>query len=95
MRKIDELHRDLKAVRHEVRSNIIEIVSEAKEMNVTEIQISYWKKHSTELEQSAVSFHLAILRSSNILHSRTVSKYRYYSLNISQLEKITTTIENY
>lgn len=95
MKKIDALHRDLRAVRHEIRSNLIEIIANGKELNVTEIIIKYYRIHGIEIEQGIISFHLKILRESNLVHYRRDSKYLYYRINRTQLAKINNTIESY
>lgn len=95
MTNIDRLHRDIKAIKHHVRSNIIDILSKQKELNVTEIEIQYYRKYEIEKDQSVISHHLRILKDSQIVKMRVDKKYRYYSLNRNKLEQIVKTIENY
>lgn len=95
MNKIDILHKDIIAIRHEIRSNIIDLLTDAIELNVTEIRIAYYRSHQSDLEQSIISLHLNKLKRCNILHMRKQGKFHYYKLNSEKLESIHTAIENY
>lgn len=72
--QFEEAAMRLKAVAHPVRIQIINLLSDGKELTVTAIY------HLLQMEQAAVSHHLNILRNNRILNARRDGKNTYYSL---------------
>ncbi len=72
----------LRAVNHNLRQSIIELLNESDRMTVTEIYVKL------RLEQSVASQHLAILRRAGVVNTDRDGKYIYYSLNPERLEEI-------
>ena len=72
----------LRALNHDTRQNIIELLKEFWEMTVTDIYIK------GKLEQSVASQHLAILRRAGIVVTDRQGKFIYYSLDTDRLEKV-------
>lgn len=86
----DELRRVvliLRAVNHELRQSVIELLDKNKRMTVTDIYIKL------RLEQSVASQHLAILRRAGVVHTEREGKYIYYSLNKERLAEISNLVE--
>lgn len=78
----------LRAVNHNLRQSIINLLEENKQMTVTEIYIKL------RLEQSVASQHLAILRRAGIVVTHRDGKFIYYSLNKSRIAEIAEIIDN-
>lgn len=72
----------LRAVNHELRQSIIELLDENKRMTVTDIYIKL------RLEQSVASQHLAILRRAGVVATEREGKFIYYSLSRERLAEI-------
>ena len=72
----------LRAVNHDMRKSMLELLSKNHKMTVTEIYVNL------RLEQSVASQHLAILRNAGVLKTERDGKYIYYSVNQKQISKI-------
>ncbi len=78
----------LRAVNHDLRKGIIEILEENKKMTVTDIYIKL------RLEQSVASQHLAILRRAGVVKTERNGKFVDYSLNTDRISEIAGLIED-
>ena len=65
----------VRALDHNVRKNIINLLVDSDEMNVTDIYIRL------RLDQSSASQHIAILRKANIITPERRGKFIYYSIS--------------
>lgn len=74
IRKIEDIAQRLRAIAHPVRIQIISMLDQKAEMNVTTI---YQK---LGIEQATASHHLNILKSKGVLISRRNGKNTFYSL---------------
>ncbi len=72
----------LRAINHDLRQQIVDLLSSNERMAVTDIYVQL------RLEQSVTSQHLAILRRAGIVVTEREGKYIYYSLNKERLEQI-------
>ncbi len=72
----------LRAVNHELRRQIIDLLEEEEKMTVTEIYIKL------RIEQSVASQHLAILRKAGIVSPSRDGKFIYYRLEKERLAQI-------
>lgn len=72
----------LRAVNHELRRKIIDLLGEVDQLTVTQIYVQL------RLEQSVASQHLAILRKAEIVHAVRSGKFIHYSLNKDRLVQI-------
>lgn len=72
----------LRAINHDLRKNIVKLLSETPKMNVTEIYIKL------RLEQSVASQHLAILRRAGVVITERQGKFIQYSLDQERLKEI-------
>ena len=72
----------LRAVNHELRQSIIELLEKHGQLTVTQIYIKL------RLEQSVASQHLAILRRAGVVITQRQGKFIYYSLNQDRLGEI-------
>lgn len=72
----------IRAFKHPIRQQMMQLLSDGKEMDVTSI---YVKLRS---EQSLVSQHLAILRKAGLVIVRTEGKSKIYSNNLTMLQKL-------
>ncbi len=77
----------LRAVEHDLRKRIIQLLWQNKKMTVTNIYVKL------RVEQSVASQHLAILRRVNIVQATREGKYIHYSLNRQCLDEIGTLIQ--
>ena len=84
--KLEAAASKLRAMAHPMRIAIIELLSNNKRMNVTEI---YEAMH---IEQAAASHHLNILKGKGILASKRDGKMIHYSLKNNTLLEIITCI---
>lgn len=88
-------HLVARAYNHALRKQLIELLIEEGELNVTQI---YTHKRFRDrasgryLEQSQVSANLAILKSANLVKDRREGKNIYYTVNKPALEQITASI---
>lgn len=65
----------LRAVKHPLRQQIIELLEENEKMTVTDLYIKL------RLEQSVASQHLAILRRAGVVETERQGKFIYYQVN--------------
>src|SRR6476619_3226418 len=72
----------IRALNHKLRQQIIRLIHDHHRMTVTTI---YVKLH---LEQSAVSQHLAILRTAGYVNTEREGKCIFYSVNYSRIAEI-------
>lgn len=72
----------LRAVNHDLRKQIIELLEKNERMAVTEIYIEL------RLEQSVASQHLAILRKAGVVVPERDGKFIYYVLDKARLGQI-------
>lgn len=72
----------LRAVSHNLRLSIIDLLDEKGEVNVNVIYTTL------KLEQSITSQHLKILRDNEIVNTRRDGKMIYYTLNYNRLNII-------
>lgn len=72
----------LRAINHDLRRNIVNLLEKEDRMTVTQIYIKL------RIEQSVASQHLAILRKAGIVEPHREGKYIYYSLEKTRLSQI-------
>ena len=72
----------LRAVNHDLRQAMINLLAEKGQMTVTDIYVKL------RLEQSVASQHLAILRRAGVVNTQRDGKYIYYSINPERLGQI-------
>lgn len=72
----------LRALNHKLRQDIISLIHENGEINVTEIYVRL------KLEQTVVSQHLSILRKAGFVNTRREGKQINYSINYEKLELV-------
>lgn len=72
----------LRAVNHQLRQIIIDLLEESEGITVTDIYIKL------RLEQSVASQHLAILRRAGVVRTERHGKFIYYSLDKNRLKQI-------
>lgn len=72
----------LRAVNHQLRQRIIDLLEESENITVTNIYIKL------RLEQSVASQHLAILRRAGVVKTERNGKFIYYSLDKNRLKQI-------
>jgi len=77
----------LRAVNHNLRQDIIDLLEENERMTVTDIYIKL------RLEQSVASQHLAILRRAGVVVTDRQGKFIYYSLDKDRLKQISRLVE--
>ena len=77
----------LRAVNHNLRQKMIDLLEENGKMTVTEIYIKL------RLEQSVASQHLAILRRSGVVSTERHGKFIFYTLNEERLSQISNLVE--
>ena len=72
----------LRAVNHDLRQSMINLLADNGQMTVTDIYVKL------RLEQSVASQHLAILRRAGVVNTQRDGKYIYYSINPERLGQI-------
>jgi DNA-binding transcriptional ArsR family regulator len=72
----------LRALNHKLRQDIINLIHENEEMNVTDIYMRL------NLEQTVASQHLSILRKAGFVTTRREGKQVFYSVNYGKLEHV-------
>jgi DNA-binding transcriptional ArsR family regulator len=72
----------LRALNHKLRQDIISLIHENGEINVTDIYVRL------NLEQTVVSQHLSILRKAGFVNTRREGKQVYYTVNYEKLELV-------
>ena len=77
----------LRSVNHKIRQRIIEIIGQGKKIVVTDIC------NELNLDQSAVSQHLAVLRQAGVVKTERQGKFIFYFLNKERLNLIQTMIQ--
>lgn len=78
----------IKAINHTLRMQIIRLLYEKQELNVSEI---YTK---LKLEQSVTSQHLAVLRKAGIVTTERIGRCIYYSANQKRINEIVNVSRN-
>jgi DNA-binding transcriptional ArsR family regulator len=77
----------LRSVNHKIRQRIIEIIGQGKRIVVTDIC------NELNLDQSAVSQHLAVLRQAGVVKTERQGKFIFYFLNKERLNLIQTMVQ--
>jgi len=77
----------LRSVNHKIRQRIIEIIGQGKRIVVTDIC------NDLNLDQSAVSQHLAVLRQAGVVKTERQGKFIFYFLNKERLNLIQTMVQ--
>jgi len=77
----------LRSVNHKIRQRIIEIIGQGKRIVVTDIC------NGLNLDQSAVSQHLAVLRQAGVVKTERQGKFIFYFLNKERLNLIQTMVQ--
>jgi len=72
----------LRAINHELRRSIINLLEKEDRMTVTDIYVKL------RIEQSVASQHLAILRKAGVVVPQREGKFIYYSLEKERLSQI-------
>jgi DNA-binding transcriptional ArsR family regulator len=72
----------LRAIGHDLRKHIIDLLRKNETMNVTDIYVKL------RVEQSVASQHLAILRKAGIVITKRNGKFIHYSLNNARLAEV-------
>jgi DNA-binding transcriptional ArsR family regulator len=72
----------LRALNHKLRQDIIKLIHESGEVNVTDIYLRL------NLEQTVVSQHLSILRKAGFVNTRRDGKQVFYTVNYDKLELV-------
>lgn len=72
---LNPLHQKIRALRHPIRREILEIIRQEAPVCVTDIYVR------ARLEQSVCSLHLKILRDQGYIKSEKQGKLRFYHLN--------------
>jgi len=80
--KLDQAASKLRAISHPMRIAIIDLLSDGKQMSVTEIY------ESLDIEQATASHHLNILKNKGVLASKREGKKIFYSLKNITLTEI-------
>lgn len=78
----------LRAINHDRRQQIIQLLEENDKMTVTDIYIKL------RLEQSVASQHLAILRRAQVVVTDRNGKFIYYSLDKGRLAQISSFVDD-
>ena len=72
----------LRALNHKLRQQIIKLIHENGEVNVTDIYLGL------NLEQTVVSQHLSILRKAGFVNTRREGKQVFYTVNYDKIELV-------
>ena len=75
----------IRAISHDLRKKIIDLLRENETMNVTDIYV--------RIEQSVASQHLAILRKAGIVLTQRKGKFIYYTLNNERLSEVSILVD--
>jgi DNA-binding transcriptional ArsR family regulator len=79
----------LRAINHDLRRQIVKLLSETAQMSVTDIYLKL------RIEQSVASQHLAILRKAELVQTARNGKFIYYKINpvrLAQVDKLSLAI---
>jgi DNA-binding transcriptional ArsR family regulator len=79
----------LKVMAHPIRLDIMNMLSDAQELNVSQLQ------ENLKLEQAIVSQHLSLLKEQQLLKSRKEGKHCVYSLTNENVLSVVSSINNY
>ena len=77
----------LRAISHDLRKKIVDLLRENETMNVTDIYVKL------RIEQSVASQHLAILRKAGIVLTQRRGKFIYYTLNNERLSEVSVLVD--
>lgn len=77
----------IRAIKHPLRKEIIELIDAKGALTVTEIFISL------RIEQSVASQHLAVLREADWLETKRQGKYVFYNVNYQRFEQLNAVLE--
>jgi len=80
--KLDQAASKLRAISHPMRIAIIDLLSDGKQLSVTEIY------EALNIEQATASHHLNILKNKGVLDSKRDGKKIYYTLKNITLTEI-------
>lgn len=80
--KLDQAASKLRAISHPMRIAIIDLLSDGKQMSVTEIY------ESLNIEQATASHHLNILKNKGVLNSKRDGKKIFYTIRNITLTEI-------
>lgn len=72
----------LRAINHELRQQIIQLLDSKDKLTVTEIYVKL------RLEQSVASQHLALLRNAGVVRTKRDGKFIYYELDKERIAEI-------
>ena len=78
----EEGTRLMRAINHELRQQKLHLIHKKGRVTVNEL------KNALNLEQSAASLHLAILRKEELVIAEREGQSIYYSINYKRLEKV-------
>lgn len=78
----------LRALKHDLRQQMVKLLDENQRMTVTEIYVKL------RLEQSVASQHLAILRDAGVVSTQRDGKFIYYSVNYSRIAEVQKFVDN-
>ena len=81
-RKLHKVTMLFRAINHEIRLEMLEVISNKGEVNVTSL------RKLLGLEQAVTSLHLGFLKRANLVLSRREGRVVYYSVNILKIEKV-------
>jgi DNA-binding transcriptional ArsR family regulator len=80
--KLDQAASKLRAISHPMRISIIDLLSDGKQLSVTEIY------EALDIEQATASHHLNILKNKGVLDSKRDGKKIFYTLKNITLTEI-------
>jgi DNA-binding transcriptional ArsR family regulator len=79
-----------KALADPTRRRILDELVERDDQTLFEICARLVTKHGLSLSRQAVSQHLAVLESADLVRSRRQGRYKFHALNTEPLERIVT-----
>lgn len=87
LEKLENASEMLKAIAHPMRIAIVDMLSDDKNLTVTEIY------ETLKIEQAVASHHLGIMKSKGVLISERNGKNSYYKLKHPRLSQIVSCID--
>lgn len=84
LNQVKKAQMTLRALNHKLRQEILSIIENKGNMNVTEIYVKL------KVDQPVASQHLAILRKANIVYAKRDGKTIWYSVNFDRIKEIET-----
>ncbi|MCB9359988.1 MAG: winged helix-turn-helix transcriptional regulator [Flavobacteriales bacterium] len=87
LEKLENASEMLKAIAHPMRIAIVDMLSDAKSLTVTEIH------EALNIEQAVASHHLSIMKNKGVLISERNGKNSYYKLKYPRLSQIVSCID--